>query len=76
MLTFSVDENPGLLEPFLKPLGFRFPVLLAKFYVDSLVESLSIPRNWIIGPDGVLLKEQLGFGRTDIWIEEVLRELQ
>jgi tetratricopeptide (TPR) repeat protein len=30
VMTFSVDENPGELEPFLKTNGYTFPVILAR----------------------------------------------
>jgi thiol-disulfide isomerase/thioredoxin len=76
VITLNVDDNPGLVEPLLGEGGYRFPVLLAKFYIEKLLPSLSIPRNWIIDKDGVLRQEQIGFGGDgEVWVGEVLRKL-
>ena len=47
VLTFSVDENPGELEPFLKENGYTFPVVLARKYVESVVGPYLVPQNWL-----------------------------
>ena len=42
-----MDENPGLVGPFMRDKQYTFPVLLAKSLIDERVPILSIPRNWI-----------------------------
>ena len=77
VISFNVDDNPGLIEPFVREGKYQFPVLLANFYVAQVLPYFSIPRNWIIDKNGVLSKEQVGFGRNgDQWVEEMVRELQ
>ena len=44
VVSFNADENPGLAEEFVKKNGYRFPVLLAKDFAESLMPYLSIPR--------------------------------
>ena len=75
LVTLSVDDNPGLIAPFLRERRFTFPVLLAKDYVGSLPEqSLSVPRTWIVSPDGRVVFESAGFvaGETlESWLRRV-----
>ena len=49
VVTFNVDENPGLVHPFLKQHQYKFPVLLAH---SSLAPCWTggIPQNWIVDP--------------------------
>ena len=62
LVTLNVDDNPGLVVPFLRERRFTFPVLLAKDYVASLPErSLSVPRTWIVSPEGRVVLESSGF---------------
>lgn len=72
ILTLNTDDNPGLIESFLKENKYTFPVLPARAYVDQLVPSLSIPRNWIVDNQAVLKLESIGFGNNgDKWMEDV-----
>ena len=61
VMTFSVDENPGELEPFLKANGYTFPVILARRYVESVAAPYTIPQNWIVDGKGMLLEKSVGF---------------
>jgi thiol-disulfide isomerase/thioredoxin len=73
VLTLNTDDNPGLILPFLNENKYTFPVLPASGYVTHLVPELSIPRNWIVDPDGVLKMERIGFGSgDDKWIDEMV----
>ncbi|MCS6806916.1 MAG: redoxin domain-containing protein [Acidobacteriota bacterium] len=76
VLTFNVDTAIGLVEPFVKKNGYTFTVIPAQAYVQDLVPVLAIPRNWIIGPDGILRLEQVGFGGDgDKWIAQVIEAI-
>lgn len=74
VLTFNTDDNPGLIEQFMKENKYTFPVLPARAYVDALVPSLSIPRNWIVNKEGVLKRESVGFGSSSKgdWVDKML----
>ena len=61
VMTFSVDENPGELEPFLTAHGYTFPVILARRYVESVAGQYTIPQNWIVNAEGTLREKSVGF---------------
>lgn len=58
VLTFDIDENPGLVTPFLKEKGYTFPVLSA-FSVEEVKGF--IPQTWIIDAQGISRWTQGGF---------------
>jgi len=65
----------ALIDNFLRQTGYRFPVLLARHYVDTVIDSLSIPRSWIVDSTGRIVKHQIGRDIAPDWIERTLREL-
>ena len=75
MITFNIDDNPGVIEQFMKETGFRFTVIPAKIYVDEMIGASGIPRNWIVR-DSKLIREQIGFSAGDGWIDEQVKALQ
>lgn len=78
ILTLNTDDNPGLIEPFLKENRYTFPVVPARAYVDKLVPSLSIPRNWIVDGQAVLKLESIGFGggNDDTWLDKMTETIE
>jgi hypothetical protein len=75
VITISIDENPGLIAPFLAQNHYTFPVVLAKALVDQLMPSISIPRNWIVDTAGVLRWESFGFDdRVADWPGQMLEK--
>ena len=50
LVTFNVDENPGLVQPFLKQHQYKFPVMLAHGFVNATVDRIGIPQNWVVDP--------------------------
>jgi thiol-disulfide isomerase/thioredoxin len=74
VVSFDVDENPGLAEEFVRKHGYRFPVLLAKHAAERLMPYLSIPRTWIIR-EGTMVEENDGFsGDGAQWVERVVAQ--
>lgn len=77
LLTFNIDDNVGLVAPFLKREKYSFPVLFAKDYVTRLYGGdISIPRNWIVSKDGVLELERHGFSAGEsvaTWTQRIDR---
>lgn len=61
ILTLSIDDDPGLIEPFMKENKYSFTVIPAQAYAEGL-GVYSIPRNWVVSVDGVLAFEGIGFG--------------
>lgn len=68
VLTFNVDRNPGVVQPFLDKHGWSFPVVFASTYLRT--DRLRLPQNWIVR-DGVKVKTTSGFGMDgEAWLEE------
>ena len=61
ILTFNIDDELGLVEPFMKENKYTFTVILGSDYASSQ-EVYGIPRNWIVGPGGAIKFDGLGFG--------------
>lgn len=62
VLTFDVDEDLGLVAPYLKEKGYTFPVLPAYSTVVSLLDGFAIPQNWLVDPNGTWRWKQIGYG--------------
>jgi thiol-disulfide isomerase/thioredoxin len=60
VLTLNIDEEVGMVEPFMKENKYTFPVLLGQAYASSQGVN-SIPRNWIVSLDGKVMFEGIGF---------------
>ena len=77
VLTFNIDDNIGLIQPFLEKDSYSFPVLPAKSLVDAVFPSLGIPQNWIIDTNGVLQVMQRGFGPSgEKWTGQMLEAIE
>jgi thiol-disulfide isomerase/thioredoxin len=62
VLTFNIDEDLGLVAPFLKEKGYTFPVVPAFSTVVSLLDGFAIPQTWIVDVQGKWRWRQLGYG--------------
>ncbi len=60
ILTLNMDENLGLVEPFLQKKGYTFPVL--PMYQTSVPIPPGIPQNWIVDTRGLSRWSLLGYG--------------
>jgi hypothetical protein len=63
-----MDENPGLIAPFLKEHQLAFSVIPAYSYVRETLKVLGIPQNWIVDANGVVLLKGLGYDATEKWV--------
>ncbi len=61
ILTFNIDDEVGMVEPFMKENKYTFTVILGPEYASSQ-EVYGIPRNWIVGPGGAIRFDGIGFG--------------
>lgn len=52
ILTLTIDEDLGVVAPFLKEKGYTFPVLPAYSFVAELLDLVAIPQNWIVDTKG------------------------
>ncbi|SPE40560.1 hypothetical protein SBA3_3790006 [Candidatus Sulfopaludibacter sp. SbA3] len=76
ILTFNIDADLGLVEPFMKEKGYTFPVLPAANLVNEILDEVAIPQNWIVDPHGAWRWTQLGFGGEPDWIGAMIQRLE
>jgi thiol-disulfide isomerase/thioredoxin len=78
VITLNIDENPGLIEPFLKQRGvISLTVIPAMDFVERILNVNGFPRTWVVDPGGVARREQAGFtGEPATWVERVLASLK
>jgi thiol-disulfide isomerase/thioredoxin len=76
ILTLNMDEEIGLVEPFMKENKYSFTVIPAQVYAEGL-SVYSIPRNWVVSVDGVLTFEGIGFGgEGDEWMKKATEMIE
>ncbi len=76
ILTFNVDDDPGLALPFVKEHGYTFPVLPASDLVNRLLGSVGIPQNWIVDRSGVWRWTQMGYNAADSnWSQDIQQKV-
>ena len=75
-MTFNIDENLGLVQPFLSEHQYEFPVLLAHSFINSMLDRIGIPQNWIVDSKGKWVSMVTGFGSENDWEGNVVRRLE
>lgn len=76
VMSFNVDEELGLVEPFMKDQGLTFPALAAYGFVRDLLDNYTIPQVWLVDPNGKLLATQIGFDSADTdWVNSMLARI-
>jgi len=60
-----MDDNPGLVEPFMKEHKLTFPVLPAYSYVQDTLHIYGIPQNWIVNSKGVVRLKGIGYDSSE-----------
>ena len=79
LLTFDMDEDLGLVVPYLKDKGYTFPVLPALPLVNSLQVGVGydgIPQNWVVDSKGNWLWTQMGYGAENDWEQVMIQKLE
>jgi hypothetical protein len=66
-VTLNMDENPGVIEPFLKEHNLELTVLPAYSYVEDTLKVMGIPQNWIVDASGVIRLKGVGYDATAKW---------
>jgi hypothetical protein len=66
-ITLNMDENPGIIEPFLKEHQLALTVLPAYSYVSDTLKVNGIPQNWIVDSGGVVRLKGIGYDATEKW---------
>jgi hypothetical protein len=66
-VTLNMDENPGLIEPFMQENKLALTVLPAYTYVEDTLKVNGIPQNWIVDSVGVVRLKGIGYDATNKW---------
>jgi len=66
-LMLSIDENPGLIGPFMQEHKYAFTVLPAYAYAENSLNVNGIPQNWIVDANGVVRLKGIGYDATGKW---------
>jgi hypothetical protein len=66
-LTLNMDENPGLITPFLAEHHLSMIVLPAYSYVTETLNVNGIPQDWIVDAQGVVRLKGTGYDNTEKW---------
>ena len=71
VVTFNLDDNPGLIQPFVDSESLELPVILASPARDAL-DVPGLPTNWIVDREGVIRHRQTGFSpsEAETWVDE------
>jgi thiol-disulfide isomerase/thioredoxin len=76
VLTLNIDEEVGMVQPFMKENKYNFPVLLGQTYADGQGVN-SIPRNWVVSLDGKIVFEGIGFGNSgEDWMKKATEMIE
>lgn len=76
VLTLNIDEEVGMVQPFMKENKYTFPVLLGQAYADAQ-DINSIPRNWVVSVDGKIVFEGIGFGNDGVeWMKKAAQVIE
>jgi thiol-disulfide isomerase/thioredoxin len=76
VITLNMDDNTGLIAPFMKQSGYTFPALPALEYEREFGLGLGLPRTWIVNAEGTLVQQRLGAGLSDRWVDDMLALMQ
>jgi hypothetical protein len=63
-----MDENPGLIQPFLREHQLSFVVIPAYSYVWETLKVWGIPANWIVDGEGVVRMKSIGYDASEKWV--------
>ena len=67
-ISLNLDENPGLVQPFMKEHALSFVVIPAYSYVWETLKVRGIPANWIMDENGVVRLKGLGYDASEKWV--------
>jgi hypothetical protein len=66
-ITFNMDDNPGLVGPYMTEHQLSLVAIPAYTYVTETLKINAIPQNWIVDPQGVIRLKGMGYDATEKW---------
>lgn len=77
VVSLNLDDNPGVIQPFLRDRNFHVPVLIGTASVEQATGG-TIPHTWVL-VDGKVHSEASLFERTaapmEAWLDEMLKRI-
>jgi thiol-disulfide isomerase/thioredoxin len=75
-ISLSMDENPAIVEQFMKERKFSFPVLVSKAFVEQVLPEVILSQTWLIDHAAAIrLQRQSGPYLEQVWVDEALDKL-
>jgi thiol-disulfide isomerase/thioredoxin len=75
-ISLSMDENPAIVERFMKERKLNFPVLVSKAYVEQVLPEVILGRTWLIDRASAIRLERQNVPYLEqVWVEEALDKL-
>jgi peroxiredoxin len=75
-ISLSMDENPAIVEEFMKERKLAFPVLVSKAYVEQVLPEVILGQTWLIDQTaGIRLQRQGAPYQDQWWVNEALDKL-
>ncbi len=66
-ITFNMDDNPGLVDPYMKEQHLSLIGVPEHTFVNESLKVYGIPQNWIVDPQGVIRLKGIGYDATEKW---------
>jgi peroxiredoxin len=75
-ISLTLDENPAIVERFMKERHFNFPALVDKAYVERVLPEAILGQVWVVDKTGsIRLHRQNAPYNEQIWVDEALDKL-
>jgi len=67
-ISLNMDDNPGLIQPFMKEHELSMTVIPAFSFISDTLKVNGIPQNWIVDPQGTVRRKSVGYDSTEKWM--------
>ncbi len=75
-ISLSTDENPAIVERFMKERKFNFPVLVSKSYVERVLPEVSMGQTWLVDQSAAIRLQRRNVPYLEkVWVDEALDKL-
>jgi hypothetical protein len=75
-ISLSMDENPAIVERFMKERKFNFPVLVSKSYVERVLPEVSMGQTWLVDQSAAIRLQRRNVPYLEkVWVDEALDKL-
>ena len=74
-ISLSMDENPAIVERFMRERKFSFPVLVSKSYVERVLPEVMMGQTWLVDQEASIRLQRNGTYLEQLWVDEALDKL-